>query len=315
MTDKEDNAARPPEQLPLEPKPEDVPSAEASCTDCGARTWHLSVAYDGSDFRGWQIQPGQRTVQRELQSRLARLFRAPDLRTAATSRTDAGVHALAQQVSFSAVTPPELDAESIRCSLNRWLPRDIRVTRVREREPGFNARRRARAKAYTYVAFRGEKCNPLHARFVWHVPGALDADSACRAAALLAGEHDFASFGVNAKREVTSFVRTVHRLEVLPRGEFVFFNVVGDSFLYKMVRSLVGYLVHVGRGAAAPEDALTVLEAKDRCAAADSAPAQGLFLARVFFQAGEWETYQPILPPFAWHSAETPTVTDEPEKR
>ena len=119
------------------------------------------------------------------------------------------------------------------------------------------------------------------------------------AAARLAGEHDFASFGVNPKRRIDTTVRTLHRLAVVADGPMIYFDVIGDSFLYKMVRSLVGYLVLVGAEARPPHDADRVLAAKDRCAAGDSAPPQGLFLAKVFFGDDEWRDYTPALPPFA----------------
>ena len=119
------------------------------------------------------------------------------------------------------------------------------------------------------------------------------------AAVFLVGEHDYSSFAVNPKREIGSHVCHVVRLDVCPVGDFVYFDVVGNRFLYKMVRGLVGYLVHVGLGRACAEDARRVLAQRDRAAAADSAPAHGLFLARVFFREGDWDAYRPALPPFA----------------
>jgi tRNA pseudouridine38-40 synthase len=250
------------------------------------RCWHLSLAYDGSGFRGWQIQPSVRTVQGELAHRLRRLFSDPDLRVAGTSRTDSGVHALDQQASFEADTPAELTAEKLHRILNRWLPRDIIVTRVREVPLGFNARFTSAGKAYTYVLNPGERLLPMFAPFAWHFPRRLDLEAMREAAAHLIGEMDFSSFAANPKREVDSHVRLVHRVEILPVDGLLCFNVVGQSFLYKMVRSMVGWLAHVGRGAAPPE--------------ADSAPAEGLFLAKVFFEPDAWRDYTPILPPFRW---------------
>jgi tRNA pseudouridine38-40 synthase len=271
--------------------------------DSPPRTWHLRLAYDGTAFHGWQIQPGQRTVQGQVLHRLQRLFHAPDLQVSATSRTDAGVHALDQNLSFTAPTPAGMDGEHLRRLLNRWLPEDIRVTAVCEAPADFKARYANCGKAYTYSLFHGEKVSPLFARFVWPLHQRLDVAAMQQTAALLAGERDFASFGVNPKREIESTVCHLLRVQVVAQGDLVCVSVVGDRFLYKMVRGLVGYLVHVGHGKAPPEAVLEVLAACDRGAAAQSAPAAGLFLARVFFAADEMRAYEPIVPPFGWDGA------------
>lgn len=276
-----------------------------------ADVWHLTVAYDGTGFCGWQLQPDQRTVHGELQKRLRRLFCDPGLRLAATSRTDAGVHALDQHVSFPVPSSVDADPVSIRRRLNRWLPDDIKVLRIQTEQPTFHARHCSCGKAYTYVLDTSEKPHPLFSRFVWHIPVPLDSHAMHEAARHLTGKHDFASFAVNPKRDVPTTVKTIHRLDISRQGGLVFFNVVGDSFLYKMVRSIVGFLVHIGKGGAQPGQAQAVLEARDRCAAADSAPAQGLFLARVFLEPDQWEHYSPLLPPFAW-TAETHGLSGRP---
>ncbi|NLF19525.1 MAG: tRNA pseudouridine(38-40) synthase TruA [Lentisphaerae bacterium] len=267
-------------------------------------TWHLRLAYDGGAFHGWQIQPGQRTVQGELQDRLRRLLRAPELKITGSSRTDAGVHALDQRVSFTAATPEDLDPERLRYSLNRWLPPDVRVQDAAIAADGFNARHHNAGKAYTYCLCNGPKPHPLWARFLWALPAPIDLAAAAAAAALLEGEHDFASFGVNPKRELESTVCRLHRVEVIPCGDLVCVSVLGDRFLYRMVRGLVGYLVHVGQHRAAPADVLGVLAARQRSAAAQSAPAEGLFLARVFDHDADRLDYRPRVPPFAWGGLE-----------
>jgi len=258
------------------------------------------VAYDGTAFDGWQIQPERRTVQGELQERIRRLFRAPDLRLSGTSRTDAGVHALDQHVSFVAPPVADLDGDRLRYALNRWLPADVEVLAAREEAPGFNARFANCGKAYTYCLFHGHKVNPLFARFIWPLRQRLDLDAMRRAAGLMEGERDFASFGANPKREIASTVCRLLRVEAIAAADLVCVSVIGNRFLYKMVRSLVGYLVHVGHHRAPPEALAEVLAARDRCAAAQSAPAAGLFLARVFFSGAEMASYRPQVPPFAW---------------
>lgn len=261
--------------------------------------WHLSIQYDGTDFFGWQVQPHNRTVQGEVRTRLRLMLRNPELKVYGSSRTDAGVHALDQQVSFETVMPPDMTPDKFPAQLNRWLPDDIVVKKAEIAPPGFNARYDNFGKAYTYCLSPGVKVNPLFSRFIWRTPKALDIDAMREAASYLVGENDFASFAANPGRELESTVRNLHNLDVLENGDgLIYINAVGDSFLYKMVRSLTGYLVHVGAGHARPEEAKRVLAAKNRSAAADSAPAQGLFLAKVFLKPGEWQEYRPVLPPF-----------------
>lgn len=264
-----------------------------------AKTWHLSLAYDGTHYSGWQVQNDRRTVQGEIRTRLRLLLQKPELRLYGCSRTDAGVHALDQHASFTIESPPELTPDLLLYKLNRWLPDDILIRSVSVERDDFNARFDNCGKAYTYCISPGVKTSPLAAPFVWRTPHALDIPAMREAANILTGEHDFASFAVNPRVDVGSTVRKLYRLEVLEDKGLVFINAVGESFLYKMVRGLTGYLVHVGFGYASPSETADVLAACDRSRAADSAPAKGLFLARVFWQPDEWKSYSPILPPFA----------------
>ena len=262
--------------------------------------FHLRISYDGTNYHGWQVQPdGRTTVQGELLHRLRLMLRNPELRIFGSSRTDSGVHALDQQVSFEADLPDDILPESLGHRLNRWLPDDIVVKSCRVCDSPFNARYDNCGKAYVYCISPGIKINPLWCRYVWRAPHELNLDAMRQAAAYLQGSHDFSSFTANPGIEIEDKVRNLQRLEVIEKNGLVYVVAVGESFLYKMVRGLVGYLVHVGFGYASPEDALTVLEAKDRTKAADSAPARGLFLARVFYDRDEWKEYQPPLPPFA----------------
>jgi len=278
----------------------DEPQEPIAASTRTRRCWHLSLAYDGSRFHGWQVQPRLRTVQGELRDRLRRLFADPELLVAGTSRTDSGVHALDQQASFEAETPEDFTAERLHYILNRWLPDDVMVKTVREAPPGFNARFAAAGKAYTYVVNPGGRLLPMFSPFVWTYHRQLDVAAMQEAAQHLVGEHDFSSFSANPKRAVDSHVRRVHRVDVIPVDGLICFDVVGSSFLYKMVRSMVGWLVHVGSGGAAPAATAEVLAAQDRSRAADSAPGQGLFLTRVFFDPDAWRNYEPLVPPFRW---------------
>lgn len=261
--------------------------------------WHLQLSYDGTEYSGWQVQNEHKTVQGEILKRLRLMFQAPDLRLQGCSRTDAGVHALDQHACFKLIGHDEIDAEWLKYKLNRWLPEDILIKNVTTEDDDFNPRFSNYGKAYTYCISSAKKVNPLASKFVWKTPRELDVEAMRKAAALLQGEHDFASFAANPGREIGSTVRKLYRLEVIEAHGLIFINAVGESFLYKMVRGLTGYLAHVGFGYATPEDALKVLEAKNRSAAADSAPAKGLFLAKVFWKPDEWMDYEPVLPPFA----------------
>lgn len=283
--------------------PEDAPiqNPAAAPQEIPETCFHLSIAYDGTRYAGWQVQPSNATVQGELLTRLRLMMRDPELRIFGSSRTDAGVHALDQQVSFRVKLPADVDPGELGRRLNRWLPEDIYVKSCRVCETPFHARHDNCGKAYTYCLAPGFKPNPLYVRYLWRTPHELDLDAMNEAASHLQGEHDFASFAVNPGKEVESTVRNLRRLELLQNGDgLLYVNAVGDSFLYKMVRSLVGYLVYVGQGYAKPRDALRVLEGKSRSLAADSAPARGLFLAKVFLSPEEWRDYRPVLPPFAF---------------
>jgi len=264
------------------------------------RGWLLNVAYDGTRYHGWQIQANDLTVQGELTWRVRAMFRNNGLSLIGTSRTDAGVHALDQQVSFVAVTPDDMNAERIRVALNRWLAADIKVLDVREVGSDFHAQYDSCGKSYVYCLHVGERCNPLHVRYVWHLPLGLDLELMRRSAEGLVGRRDFASFASKSSNIPHSTVRTINRLEIVERGDFIFFHVAGDGFLYKMVRNIVGYLVSVGCGRARNGDVAKVLVATNRSVAENAAPARGLFLCKVFWGKNDWQDYYPQYPPFAF---------------
>ena len=263
--------------------------------------WHLTLSYDGRAYCGWQIQPDRPTVQGILEKRLQLLFNDPQLYLASTSRTDAGVHALDQHASFVIpdTAPAEMTPANVKRILSRWLPLDIRVLDCEVREPEFHARYSARGKAYTYVFANTANVTPFEAQYAWVYPNRrLDVPAMRAAAAQLVGVHDFASFAANSGVVIEDTVRRLWKVEIIQEGDWLYLSVLGESFMYKMVRAIAGLLLHVGRGSCPPEAVRGILDARNRSAAADSAPPQGLFLCKVFWTQDAWKDYTPKLPPF-----------------
>ena len=249
----------------------------------GMRNLKLIIAYDGSEFSGWQVQPELATIQGRLASAIGRVTGEKVL-PQGSGRTDAGVHALAQVATFSTESP--IPTENFIKALNDILPAAIRVLEVSEVAADFHARKSARAKTYCYRTYRGAICPPFVARYVWHHPYPLDEDSMQAASALVVGEHDFTSFAaVNPERgreeeEVTN-VRRIFSSNWQRDGDELVYSVRGSGFLHHMVRNLVGTFVQVGKGTLKPSDVERILEARNRSAAGATAPASGLHLVSV----------------------------------
>lgn len=242
----------------------------------------LTLAYDGSEFEGWQTQAGARaarTVQAVLEAALARLGGQP-VTVAAAGRTDAGVHAVGQVVSFD--WPAPWPAERVQRALNGLLPRDLRVLTAAPAPPGFHARRSARAKLYRYELDTGPVQLPTRRRLAAHVPWPLDPARVARTAALYLGRHDFAALR-SAGSSVQTSVRTVLRSDARWYEATLIYEVVADGFLRKMVRSMVGGLIAAGRGQCAPEALREALLAGDRRRWPAPAAAHGLTLVAVAY--------------------------------
>lgn len=241
-------------------------------------TFKLTLAYDGSAFAGWQRQPSARTVQGELEAAISRIAQQ-DTKCVASGRTDAGVHALAQVVSFDLAT--RLTGPALCRALNAELPDDLFVFEVVEAQPGFDALRHAIRKRYRYVIEDGRRRDLFDRRYVWHLWQTLNAEPMCRAARSLVGTHDFKSYETHGSSRLTT-VRTIHDLlverQTAGRTERLVIEVEADGFLYNMVRNIVGTLVEVGKGKQTVSWPAEVLERKDRRAAGMTAPPQGLFL-------------------------------------
>ena len=242
--------------------------------------YRMVVAYDGTAYAGWQVQPAGRTIQGELEKALHQLTRAA-VRVQCSGRTDAGVHAAGQVVHFD--LPRPIIPAKLLLGLNALLDDDIRVLSLRRARADFHARFSATGKEYRYFIWNDAVLPPPLRAYRWLVRQPLDVAAMQRAAAALVGRQNFAAFTANPNREVDGTVRHLRDLRVTRRGREVVLRVRGDGFLYKMVRSLAGYLVRVGAGELPPESAVVILASKRRTADVPTAPPQGLFLWRVYY--------------------------------
>jgi len=247
--------------------------------------WKLTLAYDGTDFHGWQVQPGHLTIQGELAAAIERITGERVL-PQGSGRTDAGVHARAQVASCELAAP--IPPENLHRALNRTLPAAIRMLGAEHAQPDFHARHSVRAKTYEYRIYRGEICPPWAARYVYALHWPLDVEKMRRAAALVLGEHDFTSFAatdpdLSARQSEPDAppnnIRTIFSSEWAEEsGDLLIYTVRGNGFLHHMVRNLVGTFLDAGRQHIAPEDITTILQQKSRAAAGPTAPARGLWL-------------------------------------
>jgi tRNA pseudouridine38-40 synthase len=242
------------------------------------RNLKITLAYDGTGFCGWQVQPGRQTIQGLLQAALEQI-EGSAVKVHGSGRTDAGVHALEQAASFHLTNP--IPPENLRKAMNRLLPEAVRVLRVEEVPPDFHARYSARAKTYEYRIWREEICPPVVARFVFPFPYPLDEECMRQAAPRLCGTRDFRSLAASDSVPTESTVRTVFSSTLERHAGQLIYRVRGSGFLHHMVRNAVGTLLEVGRGNLTPNDIDRILEARDRSAAGPTAPARGLFLVEV----------------------------------
>lgn len=241
------------------------------------RNYKFTIAYDGSRFFGWERQPDRDTIQGKLESVLSRLQGAP-VELIGAGRTDAGVHARAMVANalLDVVESPE----EIRDYMNRYLPDAIAVREVKEAAPRFHARYKALGKTYRYTCFDGPVKPVFDRKYVTLLDYQPDVERMRRAAALLQGEHDFASFCGNPRMK-KSTVRLVDSIRIERQKDRVIFTFHGTGFLQNMVRILVGTLLEVGRGLREPEEMTALLEARDRRLAGPTAPPEGLCLMKV----------------------------------
>jgi tRNA pseudouridine38-40 synthase len=243
-------------------------------------TFKIILEYDGIAYAGWQRQPNQPTIQEAVEAAL-RSVTQTDISAIAAGRTDAGVHALGQVVSFK--TDKALTPETWLRALNAILPEDINARSVELAADDFHARHAAVRKHYEYRILNRPERSALERARAWHIYGRLDLDVMRAAAAHLSGTHDFSSFQGHPT-DVENPVCHLQKLEIVRESDLVRIVFEGDRFLKQMVRAIVGTLVEAGQGKRTPEEIKQILEAKDRRAAGYTAPAQGLYLMRVDYQ-------------------------------
>lgn len=243
--------------------------------------YRFTVAYDGTGYAGWQIQPGQTTIQLVLQDAFCGISGTDGVKVHGSGRTDAGVHAAGQviHVDLSRELPPTTFVRA----MNTRLPADIRILDGAVVEAGFHARKSATGKEYRYFIYQGAVLPPHVRLYRAHVHKQLDVDAMRQALDILVGQHDFAAFSANPDREVETTVRTIFDAYLEVDGSDIMLSLRGNGFLYKMVRSIVGWLIRVGRGDVLVGDTQAVLDSRVRTAAVPTAAPQGLFLWRVAY--------------------------------
>ena len=247
--------------------------------------FRLTIAYDGTAYAGWQVQPSRPTVQETVEREL-RVIMGDDqvIKLHGSGRTDQGVHAHGQVAHVDLLT--RMDAPAIMRALNSHQPPDIRVLASRRVKETFHARRSARSKEYRYFIWNAPILPPEQRLYAAHCYRVLNLDAMQQAAQLFVGGHDFASFSANANRELESTVRTIFRCSVQKRGAQICFRVRGSGFLYKQVRSMVGFLLRVGEGAEPPEAVKELLHHRpQRTGRVPTAVPHGLFLWQVWYGA------------------------------
>ena len=249
----------------------------------GKKRFRLTVEYDGTDYCGWQRQLNGPSVQQTLEEALCRLT-GETIAVSGSSRTDAGVHACGLAAHFDSAT--RIPPEKIAFALNTMLPPDIRIRESTPAPEGFHARYSAAGKVYRYSFYNSRHDCAVGRQFTAHVPLPLDENLMHEEALSLLGTHDFAAFAASGS-VVKSTVRTIYRVQVKRSGDLVTLTVLGDGFLYNMVRIIAGTLMEVGTGKRAPGAIREAIETGNRLALGQTAPAKGLTLMRALYEGEE----------------------------
>jgi tRNA pseudouridine38-40 synthase len=244
------------------------------------RRIRITVSYDGTNYHGWQVQPGLPTIQGELERVLSEIEGA-QVKVEGSGRTDAGVHALAQVAAFDLTNP--IPVENLRKAINRLLARDIRILEVSEAASDFHPRFQASAKTYEYRIWREEVCPPFHRFYVHHHPYPLNEALMIEGARLFEGEHDFSSFAASDKKDELghSKVRRVFSSVMMRENQHLVFRIRGSGFLKHMVRNIMGVLLEVGKSNFTLDEIHARFNPENKIQAGPAAPARGLFLISV----------------------------------
>ncbi len=250
----------------------------------------LKIEYDGTNFCGWQVQPNGRTVQSELERVLSELCREK-IQIQGTSRTDSGVHAYGQQANF--FTDSTIPADRIKFAVNNWLPEDVQIREVKEVPKDFHARFSAKGKKYIYKIVASNENDVFSRKYCYNVGRTLDLEKMRQAAAHIVGTHDFACFRASGANKEKSTERTVHSLKLIDDAQpnnnpntttqTINLEIIGNAFLYNMVRIITGTLIDVGHGKIPPDMLIDIIQSKDRQRARHTAPPQGLYLSEIYF--------------------------------
>lgn len=243
------------------------------------RNIRLTISYDGSDYYGFQRQKDLVTVQQVLEEALAKIF-GESISVAPSGRTDTGVHALGQVVSFK--TQGKIPVERVVHAVNTVLPPSVVALDAKEMPEGFHARYDAKAKKYIYKIMQTDMPDPFLANYAWLLAGELDVRKMAEAASIIKGEHDFSSFRASGSTP-THPVRDIYESVWQNENGMIVFSIKGNGFLYHMVRNLVGSFVDIGQGRISVDDFKDILAGKDRALAGKTAPPQGLYLEHVFY--------------------------------
>ena len=245
------------------------------------RRFKLTIAYDGSQYHGWQVQKGQVTIQQRVEEAFQKLFPSVK-RVHSSSRTDTGVHALGMVIHVDLPKAEcRMDSYKLQMALNAFLPEDIRVVKAVRAKINFHARFDAKGKQYRYVIWNAPAMNPLLLGRAWHVSSSLDVERMKKAAKLFVGKKDFKSFATTREYEMETTVRRVTRCEVRKRGAELIVTIEGEGFLYKMCRGIVGTLARVGHGKLTQQDIRSIFSKRDRRVGGMNAPSRGLTLVKV----------------------------------
>ena len=242
------------------------------------RNIKLLIEYDGTNYRGWQVQPNGPTLQGMIEGKLA-LITGEAVHLIGSGRTDSGVHAFGQVANFR--TKSQLDVHSIQKALNSLIPPDIVIQRAEEVEESFHARKASKSKVYEYRILNWDLRSAFRHGYAWHIPQKLDLEEMRKATRILIGEHDFSSFRSVGSPTRTAIRRVIRAEWKKGRDGLIWFEIEANGFLKQMVRALVGTFVEVGKGKIDSEEFQKILDSRDRKKAGPTAPAHGLFLKEV----------------------------------